>query len=66
MKFRATTSLNSRLQEMDLIVAMTLISILIICEGMVSEICYFCPFDRAYVWSEHDFVVSIMFGGKHR
>ena len=49
MKFRATTSLNLRLQEMDLIVTMTVISILIICEGMVSEICYFCPFDRAYV-----------------
>ena len=67
MKFRATTSLNSRLQEMDLIITMTVIYILIICEGVVSEIYYLCPFDRTYVLFEHeyvmlsDFVVS-MFG----
>ena len=67
MKFRATTSLNSRLQEMDLIVTMTVIYILIICEGMVSKICYFCPFERTYVWFEHDsvmlsdFVVSMWY-----
>ena len=67
MKFRATTSLNLRLQGMDLIVTMTVIYILIICEGMLSKICYFCRFERTYVWFEYDsamlsdFVVS-MFG----
>ena len=67
MKFRATTSLNLRLQGMDLIVTMTVIYILIICEGMVSKICYFYRFERTYVWFEYDsamlsdFVVS-MFG----
>ena len=49
MKLRATTLLNSRLQEIDLIVTMTVIYILIICEGVVSEIYYLCPFDRNYV-----------------
>ncbi|RMX37679.1 hypothetical protein pdam_00004300 [Pocillopora damicornis] len=37
MKFRATTSLNSRLQEMDQIVTMTVTYILIICEGPFVE-----------------------------
>ena len=53
MKLRATTLLNSRLQEMDLIITMTVIYILIICEGVVSEIYYLCPFDRTYVLFEH-------------
>ena len=43
---------------MDLIVIMTIIYILIIFEGMVSKICYFCPFDRNNVWFEHEYVIS--------
>ena len=46
MKFRATTSLNSRLQEIDLIVIMTLIYILIICEGVAPYMSYFCPLNE--------------------
>ena len=49
MKFRATTSLNRRLQELDLIVTMTVIYILIICEGVAPYMRYFCPFERRYV-----------------
>ena len=46
MKFRATTSLNLRLQEIDLIEIMTLIYILIICEGVAPYMSYFCPLNE--------------------
>ena len=57
MKFRATTSLYSRLQEMDLIVTMAVIYILIICEGVAPYMRYFCPFERRYVWFDYDHVI---------
>ena len=53
MKLRATTLLNSRLQEMDQIITMTVIYILIICEGVAPYMRYFCPiFVLYFFWTK--------------